>query len=415
MRYLLFALFIFSSTSYASSGAKLHPDGIEMSMENVPLSQVVSVVWQRIFKRPFQLSPDVSNDSRLVSFYVTHEHNPRDFFIAYFERLNVRVSTKKGVDYIYKLKDAPPVEQAHVFTYKPRFRSVSYLSSILSSVVSGGSFNTHIQTVNYLSQSTESSSLSDGASNRANMSTDSDLLVYSGSSKNISHIKRVLSEIDIPAQQVTVSGYVLEVQTNERNATGLQIIADLFKSKLGMTVGTRIEGGNSFTVSVGGLNAFYSLIKEDSRFNIVSNPRLTVLSGNQSQFAVGQEVPVLDSVSYPNNSSNAVQSVTYRNSGAIFTVTPVVLDNVITLDINQQLSDFVKTTTGVNTTPTLTKREISTRVDVKDGELLVLGGLASSKSSKSRTGFSFLSAFSGTSDDSTRTDIIVVLQAKKVR
>ncbi|STG73574.1 type II/III secretion system protein [Escherichia coli] len=71
---------------------------------------------------------------------------------------------------------------------------------------------------------------------------------------------------------------------------------------------------------------FTSLIKEDSRFNVVSNPRLTVLSGSKSQFTVGQEVPVLDSVSYQGSSGTPVQSVTYRNSGAIFTVTPVVLD-----------------------------------------------------------------------------------------
>ncbi|HFO8064334.1 TPA: type II secretion system protein GspD, partial [Escherichia coli] len=227
-------------------------------------------------------------------------------------------------------------------------------------------------------------------------------------------IEKILPRIDVPAEQVTVSGYVLEVQTTDRNATGLQIIADLFRNKLGMSVGARLDGGNSFTLNVGGLNAFYSLIKEDSRFNVVSNPRLTVLSGSKSQFTVGQEVPVLDSVSYQGSSGTPVQSVTYRNSGAIFTVTPVVLDGLITLDISQQLSDFVKTTTGVNSSPTLTKREISTKVDVKDGELLVLGGLASSKLTQSRTGFSFLPGFTGKSDEDNRTDIIVVLQARRV-
>ncbi|MEI1530993.1 type II secretion system protein GspD, partial [Escherichia coli] len=83
---------------------------------------------------------------------------------------------------------------------------------------------------------------------------------------------KILPRIDVPAEQVTVSGYVLEVQTTDRNATGLQIIADLFRNKLGMSVGARLDGGNSFTLNVGGLNAFYSLIKEDSRFNVVSNP-----------------------------------------------------------------------------------------------------------------------------------------------
>ncbi|ENR4116683.1 type II secretion system protein GspD, partial [Escherichia coli] len=301
-----------------------------------------------------------------------------------------------------------------VFTYRPKYRSVSYLSAMLNSVVSSGAFSNHIQSVDYLSGGVSGITTTDSASTRMSIATDAEVLVYSGPAASVRQIEKILPRIDVPAEQVTVSGYVLEVQTTDRNATGLQIIADLFRNKLGMSVGARLDGGNSFTLNVGGLNAFYSLIKEDSRFNVVSNPRLTVLSGSKSQFTVGQEVPVLDSVSYQGSSGTPVQSVTYRNSGAIFTVTPVVLDGLITLDISQQLSDFVKTTTGVNSSPTLTKREISTKVDVKDGELLVLGGLASSKLTQSRTGFSFLPGFTGKSDENNRTDIIVVLQARRV-
>ncbi|EES1815601.1 type II secretion system protein GspD, partial [Escherichia coli] len=332
----------------------------------------------------------------LVSFYLSKNQEPRSFFISYLKRLNISVtSMKDGVDYISVIKQTEQKVPDVVFTYRPRYRSVSYLSAMLNSVVSSGAFSNHIQSVDYLSGGVSGTSTTDSASTRMSMATDAEVLVYSGPAASVRQIEKILPRIDVPAEQVTVSGYVLEVQTTDRNATGLQIIADLFRNKLGMSVGARLDGGNSFTLNVGGLNAFYSLIKEDSRFNVVSNPRLTVLSGSKSQFTVGQEVPVLDSVSYQGSSGTPVQSVTYRNSGAIFTVTPVVLDGLITLDISQQLSDFVKTTTGVNSSPTLTKREISTKVDVKDGELLVLGGLASSKLTQSRTGFSFLPGFTG--------------------
>lgn len=88
---------------------------------------------------------------------------------------------------------------------------------------------------------------------------------------------------------------------------------------------------------------------------------------------------------------------------------------MINLDIEQQLSNFVKTTTGVNDSPTLIKRDIKTQVSVKDGEIIVLGGLASSKTSETSTSFSLLPVFSGHGSDTDRTDIIVVLQAKRVR
>ncbi|EFL9196239.1 type II secretion system protein GspD [Escherichia coli] len=411
-----FLTFIFPLTSFSAVKQKT-PEQIssrvDMSMDNAPLPQVVSLIWQRVFNRPFQLSPELAGDTRVVSFYLTQSLEPRSFFISYLKNMGIAVSSRNGVDWIYIPAKKEYKEPVSVFTYRPKYRSVSYLSSMLTSVTQSGSFSNHVQTVDYSGASASSAS-SGSAINSVSAATDAEVLVYSGTEADIRRVRDILPRIDIPAEQVTVSGYVLEVQTTERNASGLQIIADLFKNRLGVSLGARSETGNAFTLNIGGLNAFYSLIKEDSRFNVMSNPRLTVLSGSQSQFTVGQEVPVLDSVTYQGNSGTPVQSVTYRNSGAIFTVTPVVLDGVITLDISQQLSDFVKTTTGVNTSPTLTKREISTRVDVHDGDVLVLGGLASSKTTKARSGFSFLPGFTGSSEDSDKTDIIVVLQAERV-
>ncbi|MGK3466716.1 hypothetical protein ACSLOT_27915, partial [Escherichia coli] len=44
--------------------------------------------------------------------------------------------------------------------------------------------------------------------------------------------------------------------------------------------------------------------------------------------------------------------VTYRDSGVIFKVKPVITSSRISLNVNQQLSNFVKTDTGVNDSPT---------------------------------------------------------------
>ncbi len=89
--------------------------------------------------------------------------------------------------------------------------------------------------------------------------------------------------------------------------------------------------------------------------------------------------------------------------------------DVIGLDIVQQLSNFAKTDTGVNNTPTLIKREVSTSVSLNDDDIIVLGGLAENKTSKVRTGLSFLpDVFGSDSDERAKTDIIVVLQARRV-
>ena len=75
----------------------------------------------------------------------------------------------------------------------------------------------------------------------------------------------------------------------------------------------------------------------------------------------------------------------YRSSGVILDLRPVVRDQGIDLTVFQQISSFAATTTGVNTSPTLQKREITTTVGVRDGEMVVLGGLSDERSTEART------------------------------
>ncbi|WP_370618320.1 hypothetical protein [Citrobacter meridianamericanus] len=132
-------------------------------------------------------------------------------------------------------------------------------------------------------------------------------------------------------------------------------------------------------------------------------------SGYSAQFSVGQEVPVLGGVDRNQNSS--YQSIEYRNAGVILDVKPDVRGAVTDIKISQQLSNFVKTDTGVNDSPTLLKREVSTFVSVKSGDIIVLGGLAETKDSDAKTGFSFLpKSFMSSSDEKSKTDILIVLQ-----
>ncbi|MGX4281098.1 type II secretion system protein GspD, partial [Escherichia coli] len=63
----------------------------------------------------------------------------------------------------------------------------------------------------------------------------------------------------------------------------------------------------------------------------------------------------------------------------------------------------------------LIKRSISTAVSVKDGDIILIGGLAENKTNDTDTGLTFMpSWFSTKSSEKYKTDIVVVLQARKV-
>lgn len=84
---------------------------------------------------------------------------------------------------------------------------------------------------------------------------------------------------------------------------------------------------------------------------LTSSPILRIQAGSRGVFSVGQEVPVLGVLSFPQGAGQAVQSVVYRSSGVIFDIQPTVRGEIIDLNINQKLSDFFKTMTRVNSSP----------------------------------------------------------------
>ncbi|MBS4068166.1 MAG: hypothetical protein KGZ62_06165 [Sulfurimonas sp.] len=102
-------------------------------------------------------------------------------------------------------------------------------------------------------------------------------------------------------------------------------------------------------------------------------------------------------------------------SSVILDLKPTVAEAGVDLVVKQTISSFVPTTNGVNTTPTLIKRELTTTVGTSHDEVVVLGGLDETKTSTDRSGLPFIPSWlhSQTSDDS-KTEVLLVLQVQKI-
>ncbi|CDM89449.1 type II secretion system protein GspD [Xenorhabdus bovienii] len=384
--------------------------GVNFSLDGVTIPKSVNFIYGQVFKKPFMISPEVITDTRLVSFHITPDLDEKAFFVRYLNNMGIGVTNKSGVDYIYKLKIVEPVIPQHTFVYKPKYRSVGYLTSVLSSVVQGrfghgGSMSAYVG----------GSKASNNSSGANSFSSSGDMLVFYGTKADISRIEQVLPSIDTMSDEVYVGGYVYQVQTTERNSSGLALAAKLLSQRFSIQIGGATAGSmdNFIKFSSGNLSALVEMFNTDSRFTVVSSPSLRARSGTSASFSVGEDVPVLSNVSY--SGDKPVQSVEYRSSGVIFNVMPEVRQGVIDLSISQELSNFAKTHTGVNNSPTLIKRNIQTSVSVNDGDIILIGGLADNKDTSANTGLSFMpSWFSTRSNEKTKTDIVIILQAKKV-
>ncbi|MFZ6678709.1 hypothetical protein [Undibacterium sp. Tian12W] len=111
----------------------------------------------------------------------------------------------------------------------------------------------------------------------------------------------------------------------------------------------------------------------------------------------------------------AVQDVQYRNSGVSFEAKPSVRGEVVDLKVRQQISDFVTTTTGVNNSPTLNKREVETSLSLQDGDVMILGGLSQDKQTGSHSGRPLLPAFlHSKGGENTKSEIMLALQLQEI-
>ncbi|EIJ6706748.1 type II and III secretion system [Escherichia coli] len=406
MTNLLTALiFLTSACVHASSPAFI--------VDRLPLNAAIQLAQEDVFGRQYVLPPELASDTRPVTLDLSlagDQKTQREEYVRWLRQMNIAVETRSGVDHYRSFKPVAAPEKMVSWVYTPFHRSPSYLATVLSGTTGRSS-----QASSESTSGTSSGSLSGSVSSSSGsfLSGEGDSLVFRGTRSELARLKELVPLIDVPAQGVVVTGYIYEVQTGRSEGSGLALAAKLLSGRFGVSVGSSSSMGNYISFSSGTLNAMYELFSTDNRFKVVSAPQLRMDSGKEATFSVGEQVPVLGSVSYEDG--KAVQSVTYRDSGVIFKVKPVITSSRISLNVNQQLSNFVKTDTGVNDSPTLLKREVDTSLTLKDGDIVLLGGLAENKDSQASTGLSFLpKSWSQKSDEKSRTDMVILLQVKKV-
>src|SRR5262249_8656855 len=86
-----------------------------------------------------------------------------------------------------------------------------------------------------------------------------------------------------------------------------------------------------------------------------------------------------------------VNSVEYQQTGVILTVTPRINSGgLVTLDIDQNVSQVVQTTSSTITSPTFQERKVTSKVAVQDGQTISLAGLIQDTTNEGNSGIPIL-------------------------
>jgi general secretion pathway protein D len=274
-------------------------------------------------------------------------------------------------------------------------------------------------------------------------------LVIVATESEYATIEAAVRKLDVLPMQVMIEATIAEVTLNDQlqygtqyylaNHDGGQItLSNAASGPVAIDPATNVTNGQLFpgliqpnfpglaiARTIGQVQFALQALKTITDVQVISAPKLLVVDKQQATFQVGDLVPTItqSAISVATAGAPVVNSVQYQATGVILTVTPRVNSGgLVTLDIEQEVSDVVPTTTSSINSPTFQQRRVKTRVVIQDGETISLAGLISDKKFRDNSGVPLLqeipilgTLFSTRGKNASRTELLVLLTPRVVR
>ena len=259
---------------------------------------------------------------------------------------------------------------------------------------------------------------------------ENNALLISTTQKEFKRIERILNQLDVLPTQVMIEAVIAEVKLNDELKFGMRWAVESGKFRFNLSdVASGFAGaslpGAAWSFVSGDLQVTLNALSSLTDVNIVSSPNIMALNNQKAMLQVGDQVPIVtqQATGVVTASAPVVNSVTLKDTGIILTVLPRVnASGRVMLEIEQEVSSVVKTTTSGIDSPTIQQRKLSTKVIVNDGESLALGGLIQERNSLDRGQVPIAgdipilgNLFKNKTDTISRTELIVFIRPRVVR
>jgi len=230
----------------------------------------------------------------------------------------------------------------------------------------------------------------------ADKSTNS--LVIIASDQDYSLIEKAIRRLDVMPPQVLIEATIAEVTLNDTLRHGVRWYFQsgnhglLLSDSSGQSVNPIVPGFN-YVFSVTDARLVVNALEGMTKVQVISSPALTVLDNQTATLKVGDQVPIAtrSAQSVANPDAPIVSEIEMKDTGIILNVKPRVnASGLVQLDISQEISDVVATTSSSIDSPTIRQRSITSSVVVQSGTDIILGGLISSNTERSRSGLPIL-------------------------
>ncbi|WP_407529132.1 type II secretion system secretin GspD [Methylobacterium oryzisoli] len=269
-------------------------------------------------------------------------------------------------------------------------------------------------------------------------------IVVSATRNQYDKILRILGRLDAMPTQVLLETVIAEVTLNNELQFGVQWFLKNRGSGFNLaqteTIRNTAAGGGvaavvkaaargvpgfNYLLDAADFNVVLNALQGITRVNVISSPNITVLDNRTAKLQIGDQVPIVKQTGQSALAAGApiLNQIELKDTGVILSVTPRVNKNgLVVLDINQEVSDVVPTTTSAINSPTIRQRRVATSVAVTDGHSLAIGGMVQEKARISSESVPLLGdlplvgpAFRNRIDERVRTELIVFIRPKVIR
>ncbi len=259
--------------------------------------------------------------------------------------------------------------------------------------------------------------------------TENNALLISTTEREYERVQLILRQLDVQPTQVMLEAVIAEVTLNDQLKFGLRWFLE--NSKFGVGFSDLSNGGTgasfpgfAWSYSANDISVTLNALSSITKVNVVSAPTLMALNNQKATLQVGDQVPIVtQQAASVNGNSPVINSIELKDTGVILAVIPHVNSSGrVMLEIDQEVSDVVKTTSSGIDSPTIRRRKISTRVLVNDNETVTLGGLIQQKNSTTRNQTPVLgnipilgNAFRQKDDLIGKTELVIFIRPRIVR
>ncbi|MFC1704445.1 secretin N-terminal domain-containing protein [Candidatus Omnitrophota bacterium] len=262
----------------------------------------------------------------------------------------------------------------------------------------------------------------------------SNQLVIQAFPDRITEVETIIAALDTKTKAVLIAVRILKITLNPQYDMGIswEAIFDNLKGldtvgsfPISSTVSTDASIGTVGKIAVGNLSSDdftteLKLLKQVAETKVLSNPSLMVVNNHEARIHIGDKLAYVTTTTIGTGESQQVnETITFIDVGVQFTVTPTINDaGFITMAIKPEISSQAGTleTPQGSEVPLINTTLVETRIIVKDGHTVVIGGLKKDDYNKTKKGIPGLmnipvigTIFSNETKSKTQTEIVILL------